>query len=217
MAYLALDLFCGAGGVSRGLHDAGFEVIGIDNRPQPHFPIKGNFVQADALNVPFDLSGFDFIWASPPCQAFTWASGLAKKNGKEYKNLIQPVRQQLINSGALWCIENVPGSPLRQDIVLDGTMFPQLRVLRKRIFETSFFCLQPSSRRRRSLVQDEFFTICGKGIPSHVPPARREEYSADNLRAAMGIDWMPWRQLSQAIPPCYAEFIGQWALRYLDK
>lgn len=37
----------------------------------------------------------------------------------------------------------------------------------------------------------------------------RETFTADEARAAMGIDWMPMKYLSQAIPPAYTEWLGR--------
>lgn len=64
----ALDLCCGMGGATRGLKAAGYYVVGVDVEDQPEY-CGDEFHKADALN--FSLDGFDFIWASPPCQEFS--------------------------------------------------------------------------------------------------------------------------------------------------
>jgi DNA (cytosine-5)-methyltransferase 1 len=108
----ALDLFCGAGGVSVGLQRAGFDVTGVDINPQPHHR-GGHFIQADALEVLQEIDfllSFDFIWASPPCQRYSSLAALQK--GKEYPDLIPETRARLQAAGVPYCIENVPGAPL---------------------------------------------------------------------------------------------------------
>src|ERR1051325_10590020 len=101
----ALDLFCGAGGVSMGLHRAGFDVVGVDIMYQPRYPSFFHhlqFVQADALNYPLD--GFDFIWASPVCKRFSVLRfyGTNRTRPLEtWPDQIAPMRERLQNSGAL--------------------------------------------------------------------------------------------------------------------
>lgn len=123
-----LDLFCCAGGAGVGYSRAGFEVVGVDNKPQPDYPFS--FIQADALKLdPKFVTSFDAIHASPPCQSY---SDLAKRNGNgnEWPRLIEPVRKILTKTGLPYVIENVDGAPLLHPVILCGTMFPRLRVLR---------------------------------------------------------------------------------------
>lgn len=202
----ALDLFCGAGGVTRGLENAGFEVTGVDIYPQLNYPVKrlgfagATFIRADALE--FDLSGYDLIWASPPCQRYI-RSGLVNKGGRP--DLIGAVRERLQQSGTTWIIENVPGAPLRRDVELCGSMFG-LPVRRHRWFETSwpFSALTPACDHSEPAV----------GVYGH-PHGKRGAWpgmlpgSLASWSAAMGIDWMTAKELSQAIPPAYAEFIAR--------
>lgn len=54
-----------------------------------------------------------------------------------------------------------------------------------------------------------------KGSRDYGRLIERETFSTDDARHAMGIDWMPMKQLSQAIPPAYASWIGEQALAVL--
>lgn len=219
----ALDLFSGAGGATKGLQRAGFHVTGIDNKPQPRY-CGDVFIQADATNPPVDLRGFDFIWASPPCQAHTTLRSMW--NAKDHPDLIPQTRELLNNSGVPWCMENVPGSTLTGGFYLCGSMFGlgvqvydgwrQLR--RHRWFEATFRPLIPQCHHRGA-------TIGFYG--DHARDRRRKPGTrdrgvdfadADKIelgRAAMEMPWADWHGISQAIPPAYSEFIGLQALQFI--
>jgi DNA (cytosine-5)-methyltransferase 1 len=211
-----LDLFCCAGGAGVGYSRAGFDVVGVDTEPQPRYPLP--FIQADALNLPKKfLVTFDVIHASPPCQSY---SDLAKRNGNadEWPRLIEPVREILKRIGKPYIIENVDGAPLINPVVLCGTMFKGLRVLRHRLFETNFPVLVPPHGRHpkchtfdkrkshygRTNDMKDFVSVNGGG-----------NCSVAAARDAMGIEWMNKGELNEAIPPAYTEMIGRQLINYL--
>ncbi|MGH7784904.1 MAG: DNA cytosine methyltransferase [Candidatus Binatia bacterium] len=203
----ALDLFCCAGGASMGLYRAGFDVVGVDIKPQPRYPFT--FVQADALNPPFNLSDFDFIWASPPCQDYSALKGLsAHKRGK----MIPAVREMLEASGKPYAIENVVGSELKEPIRLCGSSFG-LGIWRHRLFETSPQILF-SPPCNHSLCPKPI-DVTGLGGPLHGQRKKagggisRKPNNLEHAREVMGIDWMSRPELSQSIPPAYSEFIAR--------
>jgi DNA (cytosine-5)-methyltransferase 1 len=214
----ALDIFSGAGGVARGLQQAGFHVTGVDVLAQPNY-CGDAFARADALEflAAADLSQFDFIWASPPCQRYT---SLRHAPGEHRDaDLIGPTRAALMRSGKPYVIENVPGAPLVDAVMLCGSMFDLgasgYRIERHRLFEASFPLVAPSACRH-----DERPVIGVYG--GHFRDRRRA--AGDNHRsgsnvaaeigfAAMGIPFgsMTTAEISDAIPPAYSRFIAeQW-------
>lgn len=216
---LALDLFCGAGGVAMGLHRAGFDVVGVDIKPQPHYPFT--FIQGDATRPPVDVSKFDFIWASPPCQAYTrMAQGLLRSQGRgrKYPDHVAATRRMLTDSGRPFVIENVPGAPLLNAFMLCGSQFGLL-VQRHRLFEASFAMLVPQCLHH-NYVADKPALHRLHGVSRVVGCYGNGRGKGDNLtlwRKAMGIDWMTRKELSQAIPPAYSEFIGKAAMQSLSQ
>ncbi|MGD0619403.1 MAG: DNA cytosine methyltransferase [Bryobacteraceae bacterium] len=205
-----LDLFCCAGGAGVGYSRAGFEVVGVDINPQPHYPLT--FIQDDALTLKRSfIASFDAIHASPPCQSY---SDLAKRNGNadEWPRLIEPVREMLIRSGLPYIIENVDGAPLLNPVVLCGTMFKGLRVLRHRLFETNFMLLvPPHGRHPKCHTFDKRKSHYGKtdDMRDFVSVNGGGNCSIAAARDAMGIDWMNKGELNEAIPPVYTQFIGK--------
>ncbi len=226
---IALDLFCGAGGVSMGLSRAGFDVVGCDISQQKNYPFT--FVRANALKPPFDISLFDFIWASPPCQAHSAMKTM--HNAKSHADLIPTTRTLLQSSGKPWVMENVPGAAtMNPHLILCGTMFGlgvgDAELRRHRLFELSFPlpALVPScqhyvrgrvcgvygghgrDRRRTKPATVGVYGGAGGAGGASVRDGT-QQFSTAERAEAMGIDWMTGAELSQAIPPAYSEFIGR--------
>jgi len=200
-----LDLFCGGGGTGMGYHRSGFDVTGVDMKPQPKYPFR--FIQADALDYVAQYGWmYNAIHASPPCQTHSSITKTAKSEGN-HLDLIPVTRFWLQSLGLPYVIENVPGArnSLRNPLMLCGTMFG-LYVQRHRLFESNILLIAPSHCNHTMKVA------------KHGRPAKRfEEYAAvtghfsdvEYARIAMGIDWMGQKDLAQAIPPAYTEYIGK--------
>jgi DNA (cytosine-5)-methyltransferase 1 len=201
-----------------GYHRAGFTVSGVDIKPQPRYPFT--FIQGDALEyIAAHGQEYDVIHASPPCQAFTQMSAKWRGRGTradEHPDLLTPTLTHLRPLTTPWVVENVPGARrlMRPTVILHGGMFG-LGVHRPRLFESSsMFLCAPAPRVP--------FPI---GVYGTKPDGRttyryrnngnykgksliRAAKSIEEARAVMGIDWMTWEEIREAIPPAYTEWIG---------
>lgn len=256
------DLACGEGGAAVGLKayfpDA--EIVGVDLDPKPleRYPFEA--ICMDMFGV--DLSPYDFVWASPPCQGYSTMRYLPWNSHKEYPLLIRPVREKLKAWGGPYIIENVMGArsyPVVEEridpeaLILCGTMFGK-RFYRHRVFESNFAWLMPLHPKHRSVI---FETAKVKSrselgrLDSHIAgdkaakwkaqqraglAARQQAASESGMvlgvghsgklsatmvvdghskttmieaaRQEMGIFHMSAHGLSQAIPPCYSEYLA---------
>ena len=206
-----LDLFCCAGGAARGYQDAGFEVFGVDINPQPRY-VGDIFVRGDAIawgRMLLAAMPFDAIHASPPCQAH---SDLQKQSKRHYEDFIPATRELCQESGLPYIIENVEGAPLLDPVTLCGTMFPGLRVLRHRLFESNIPLWTPTHTDIHPLVFTHDKRKAHHGQldqnTSFVQVTGGGNCSIANARDAMGIDWMTKQELNEALPPAYTEFLG---------
>jgi len=210
-----LDLFCGGGGASVGYHRAGFEVMGLDINDQPDYPFP--FIKGDAIKFLEDYvnntSGkhyfdTDMFHASPPCQAYSYATTQWKNKGNVYPDLVKRVRELLLLSGVPFVIENVTNSPLRKDLVLCGQMF-NLNVYRHRVFELGGVIVPqiPHEKHTGHIGDGKMISVFGHG------GGVRYKHCTSDLKVwkeAMGISWITKRKtLTESIPPAYTEYIGR--------
>ena len=211
-----LDLFCGAGGAAAGYEAAGFDVYGVDIVEQPNYPYPMRV--ADVMTLPRAfLDEFDAFHASPPCQAY---SDLAyrNRNGDAWPRLVEPVRSMLAAMGKPYVIENVEGAPLQSPVVLCGTMFEGIRVLRHRLFEANFpiralphgrhpLCHTLDKRKAhygRTNEWSDYVSVNGGGNSSIAA-----------AQDAMGIPWMTKKEINEAIPPMYTHYVGNALMEWL--
>jgi DNA (cytosine-5)-methyltransferase 1 len=211
-----LDLFCKAGGAAMGYHRAGFEVVGIDHEPQPNYPFE--FHQADAVAYLAEHGRkFDAIHASPPCQKHC-AITKAKKTQADYPCFIDPTRDLLLKTGLPWIIENVPGAPLRNPIQVCGSAFG-LQVRRHRLFESSVTlwgtgCKHPNGPNWPIDVSGTGGRRITRRPDDHGGNTKKPR-NLQEARDAMGIEWMTRKELAEAIPPAYTEYLGRQLMAYL--
>jgi DNA (cytosine-5)-methyltransferase 1 len=246
MTPVVIDICCGAGGMSAGLQQAGWEPIGIDKADHPlrYYPFPAyqyDVSQADfalILNALIAKHHPKLIVASPPCQGFGVLQDrqrLARYSSEAHppQNLVALVRNILAHTQIPFILENVPGVPFlpSKTIQLCGSSFG-LRIRRHRLFEchlptpiTPPPCEHDWQNRSRPYIQANgaltgVVTVTGTSHAGTrlIPTQGRQPFTpttTELARVAMGIDWMPARLLSQAVPPAYGNFIGRQILAAL--
>lgn len=195
-----------------GYSRAGFDVVGVDIAPQPNYPFE--FHQGDALEyIAKHGHEFDAVHLSPPCQSFTAYRRRGGGVGDGYLNLVPEARAAAIAFGGPYVIENVAGAPLIDPVQLCGSSFG-LDVRRHRIFESNVPLLVPpcdhswqKPRYKSSTGRSNLRKTVEVGV-WRIPLAVQQE--------AMGIDWTTLRELSEAIPPAYTEFLGGQMIAHLE-
>ncbi|MFI1524963.1 SAM-dependent methyltransferase [Streptomyces griseus] len=203
-----LDTYCCQGGASMGYYLAGFDVVGVDLNPQPHYPFE--FHQGDAVQFIRDHGrDFDLIAGSPTCRRWTNAQRI---RGNDHPDLITPTREAMKATGRPYIIENVEGAAaaLIDPLLLCGAMFG-LRTYRHRLFESSLPLgtklhprhLAPLAKMGRPVRDGEFMHIVGNFT------------DAARARTVMGMPWATRDGLREAIPPAYTQFLGEQAAAQL--
>jgi DNA (cytosine-5)-methyltransferase 1 len=204
-----------------GYYRAGFDVVGVDNKPQPHYPFP--FILGDAIDILtrmiagekfqasdgnwYGLDDFSAIHASPPCQGYSNMRFLPWLKGRIYPLLIESIRTLLIRSGKKYVIENVKTAPL-DGYELCGLAMG-LKLIRHRKFESNVFMLFPPCPGHPVIFSGSN-TMSKRGMGGGV----RGVIDGD-AKSALGIDWMTNMEMRQAIPPAYTEFIGKYVLESL--
>lgn len=218
-----LDLYCCAGGAGYGYYQAGFNVTGVDKEQRNNYFC--DFVRSDAIEYLIEHGHkFQFIHASPPCQAYSKSTANARSRGKQYVDLVEETRKALDRVGVPYVIENVMQAPIRKDLELRGEMFG-LKVIRQRKFEFGggiIFDVAPPTFKRISVIKGEAVIVVGSasyhptGHGKHGEPGRKiiiPEWRLDTVRKtwcfAMGIKhYMRENEIAESIPPAYTYFIG---------
>lgn len=210
-----LDLFCGAGGCTKGYQRAGFYVVGVDVNPQPNY-CGDEFFQGDALDwtdrfnpVSF-IERFDAVHASPPCPIHSSLNGWSGDSTSP--DFVPQTRELLKATGLPYVIENVVGAPLEHPVQLCGQALG-LRVRRHRLFECSFPVMVPQCQHPEPPV-----IVVGGSIGRKVFDPRRKAIapSFEEAKEVMGMPWAQTRQeVVNAIPPAYTEHIGHYLLAEL--
>ena len=223
---LLVDLYCCSGGATRGYQQAGFRVIGVDIESKYRRNYPAPFIVDDALVVlrtllnggsvgGYQLDDIAAFHASPPCQGWSQLS-VARGDGTQYKypNLIPSTRELLIATWKPYAIENIVKAPMvNTAITLCGTQFGK-RYMWHRKFDCNFYVTQLKCDHNPATTYASPFTMPNYNRIKHdFGPTPNAETRFHLWR---GVDWTHNnKERREAIPPIYAEYVGQYLMRQL--
>jgi len=197
--YVAADLFCGAGGASLGMLEAGWNVaVAIDQADSPlethEHNLAGEAVQHDLSEVDPSLlpDDLDYLHASPPCKGFSTAGQMEpddERNELMWTTLdwIAKARPRVAT------IENVPGA-------VSGTRDQRLRARMDELgYRATWGVLDaanygvPQHRRRLFVVavRDDQDMDPSLPTPTHGEPGQQ---------SLTGEVLEPWQTVGDALP-----------------
>lgn len=228
--FKGLDLFANAGGCTagyvRGFQARGHTVrmTGVDWHKSPRYRLSGgyDFRHCEVMRVLTNpdwhdwLDSYDFFHLSPPCQGFSKTRVFNKDSMDRHTDLVTPCLEILKRdwSHKLWVMENVPEAPMysRVDQILRlcASSFPghcgfdERRLMhRHRRFRLHGFQVP-----KIQCAHNGYKPIGVYGALNSGPPGGGEE-PANMAKACklMQIDWMKWRELKEAVPPAYSQYV----------
>jgi DNA (cytosine-5)-methyltransferase 1 len=163
----AVDLFCGAGGLSLGLRWAGFEIVAANdydpdscatfraNHPEASVTcgdIENNVVMGAVIDSARRHGSIDLVVGGPPCQGFSQMRNFSRfiddPRNHLYKRFVSVIRELRPRA---FLMENVPGlrelNGVAAQIVDDLSLRGDYEVAQPQVLEAADFGV-PQSRRR---------------------------------------------------------------------
>lgn len=204
-----LDLFCGGGGAAMGYHRAGFDVTGVDHKPQPDYPFR--LWQLDVFDIePWVLAAFDAVHAAPLW--YRWTQGArGQGTADNHADDVTAALAMVEASGLPFVLELGTLSP-QAGVTLCGVSLG-LKVTRHMRFTTNWpLMVPPCSHRQGGAADGEYVAFRGS---YHGGNHRRTPHRRKAWRDAAGLGWMSSGQADLASPPVYTELIGAQLMDHL--
>jgi len=186
-ALTVVDLFCGAGGLSEGFRQVGYEVTaGSDHDPDAVATYAHNFSGARALcgdvrdpsmreQLDEAAAGSDVLVGGPPCQAFSQVRTHTRLLDDPRNSLYREFVRSVDGARPLaFLMENVPGMAqmgVREQVVADLELGGDYRVAAQLVDAADFGV--PQTRKRRGRPSGE--------VPAELDPTRRPPPEPDVL------------------------------------